>query len=291
MASTLPALLPPRDYDILEALDRSPLTVPQLHALSASFSYPFTTERKLRARMQVLATRDLVRRYLYPTAGPGVPVYFTLSPEGYRVLYGHDAKLPSKHAFLAVGFARLRHTLALADFIVHTAVAARGADCRLENFHRENTLKLQVGTEFLYPDCAFELTDPRGQRFSYYVEVDNGTERVVSAKSVDSWERKIVLYDRHQDEAGHRFRVLVITTGGSARLTHILALAAERVRNPRRSLFYGIRLGDYLAAGDPLHAPCFTDQRSLTTSLVPQHRTPSPATRAVGSTLENVAVL
>ncbi len=40
-------LVTPRDRDLFQALDRSPLTIRQLLKLSTTFAYPFTTERRV----------------------------------------------------------------------------------------------------------------------------------------------------------------------------------------------------------------------------------------------------
>jgi hypothetical protein len=70
---------------------------------------------------------------------------------------------------------------------------------------------------------------------------------------------KIRLYDACQDSSAQRFRVLIVTTRSAARLLHILDAAAELVRNPQRSLFYGICLDDYLRQSDALSSRCFRD--------------------------------
>ena len=48
------SLLTPRDLDVLQALDYSPLTARQLLRLGETFACPFTTDRKLRARLHLL---------------------------------------------------------------------------------------------------------------------------------------------------------------------------------------------------------------------------------------------
>jgi len=47
------------------------------------------------------------------------------------------------------------NTLSLAEFIVHTIVATRCQGIEMKNFRHENRLRLQVGQENLFPDCAF----------------------------------------------------------------------------------------------------------------------------------------
>jgi hypothetical protein len=95
----------------------------------------------------------------------------TLSLEGDRILHGRSAT-------------------ALADFVVHTMVAARAAGMMIDDFQRENTLRLQVGGDFLYPDSSFTIRRPDGAAFHFHVELDNVTERVQSPGVRDSWQRK-----------------------------------------------------------------------------------------------------
>src|SRR4051794_37648789 len=154
MASTAPLrLLTPRDLEILTALDYAPLTARQLLKLSCTFAQPFPNERRVRDRLQALGSAGRVRRWQYATAGRGAPNYYTLSPLGYRLLHGVGAIPPTKRAFSPVGIAQQHHTQSLADFIVHTTVSAHRAGVRFTGFYRENTLRLKVGDECLYPDC------------------------------------------------------------------------------------------------------------------------------------------
>src|SRR5205823_14537684 len=132
--------------------------------------------------------------------------------------------------------------------------------------------RLQIGEESLFPDCAFQLLPVPGSPFSFFVEIDNATERVRSDKDLDSWQRKIRLYEALQDRSADRFRVLVITTRSTERLRHILTAAGELAGNPHRSLFYGIHLPRYLQQADALTSPCFLDHRRRSVVLVHQHR-------------------
>ena len=140
---------------------------------------------------------------------------------------------------------------------------------RLANFYRENTLRLAVGGNSLFPDCAFEIRTPDGLQLNFLVELDNGTERVRSDKDTDSWQRKIRLYEQLQDaNYPHRFRVLVVTTRSRERLDHILTMARAQAHNPRRSLLYAVHLDDYLAQSDPLSSPCFRDHHKRPVALI-----------------------
>ena len=257
MANTPAHLLTLRDIDILQGLERSPLTARQILRLSETFHYPFTNERKVRARMQELAESGQVRCWPYVVAGRGQPVYYTLSRRGHSILYGGVAPQPGKRSFQAIGIARQQHAFALAEFVVHTAVAAHREGITFTGFCRENSVCLSTGEDHVYPDCGFVLQVADDLRYQFFVELDNGTERIHSTKDAESWERKIRVYEAVQDRSENRFRVLVVVTRESERLTRILEKARAQAVNPLRSLFYGIALSDYLAEGKPLDAPCF----------------------------------
>ncbi len=268
MASKPTVIMSPRDQDLLVALERSPLTVRQLLKLSVTFCYPFTTERRVQERLQALCKAGWLRCFPYSTAGRGALSYYTLSPLGYRLLHGPEAKLPTKNFCSPVGIARQHHTFCLAEFIVHTAVGAHAAKVALSGFYRENTVQLTVGEDRLWPDCAFQLITPLGGEFSFFVELDNSSERISTTGHSDSWERKILLYDALQARYAKRFRVLVIATKSAARVRHILEAAARLMQNPHRSLFYGITLDDYLGCDHPLHESFFRNHLGWKVALI-----------------------
>lgn len=268
---TTPRLVTPRDLEILAALNHCPLTVRQLLKLSQVFTRPFTDEKCVRERMQVLCDAGRVRRWHYATAGRGAQNYYTLSPLGYRLLCGQDAPLPTKRYFDPVSLAHQYHTQSLADFIVHTMVCAQRSGVEIQDFYRENALRLEIADQCLYPDSTFLLRSAEGNEFGFLVEIDNGRERVHSTKDVDSWQRKIRLYETLQDLCPRRFRVLIVTNGSADRLHHILATAAELATNPHRHLFYGIRLSDYLQEQYALSIPVFLDHHGQLVALL-QHR-------------------
>jgi len=257
-----------RDLDLLEALDRCPLTARQLLKVSRTFRRPFTSERKARARLQRLRTAGRVRSWPLLVAARGGN-YYTLAREGYRLLYGPAALPPARRSFGPVGVAHQQHTHALAEFIVHAAVGAHEAGVHLGGFCRENSVRLAVGPESLAPDCAFQVQAADGGTFQFFVELDNRSERIRSAKDADSWQRKIRLYEAFQDACPRRFRVLAVCTRGGERLGHILGAAASLARNPARSLFYAISLPEFLHQAAPLTSTCFLDHRGRRVALVP----------------------
>jgi len=261
-----------RDIEILVALDRCPLTVEQLLTLSETFECnPFSSPRSVQERLQKLCAAGWVRRWRYATTTRGAsPHYYKPTLLGYRILYGESAEPVARRQFQEIAIARHHHTMSLADFIVHTAVAADRRHYAIQSYYRENTLKLTVGDDSLFPDCAFELASPKGGQFNFLVELDNSTERVRSEKDTESWNRKIRLYDQLQETSfPKRFRVLVVTTRSPQRMNHILQTAQETVGNPRRSLFYGVYLPEYLGQPDAAVAACFRDHRGKPVSLLP----------------------
>ena len=129
-------------------------------------------------------------------------------------------------------YRKQHHTQCLADFVVQTAVAAHRSGVDFTGFYRENTLCLRVGDDCLYPDTAFQLVEPDGSEFGFFTEIDAGTERIASPKDVESWERKIRLYDRLQDQNPKRFRVLIVSTRSRERVRHILDLAGTLTAKP-----------------------------------------------------------
>ena len=144
-----------RDLDILAALNFGPLTARQLLKLSRTFATPFTDERRVRERLFALAAAGRVPRWLYATAGPGAPAYYTMTRMGHRLLHGADAAPPRRHALQPIGVAQQYHAHALAEFIVHTLVAVHTSGADVCSLARENDLRLTSGGEDLVPDAAF----------------------------------------------------------------------------------------------------------------------------------------
>jgi hypothetical protein len=261
-------LLTARDLDILTALDRCPLTAEQMLTLSQTFAVPFTSERRVRERLQQLVAAGRVRRWLYATAGRGALGYYTLSRLGHELLRSGEGVFAPKRAFGPVGIARQYHTLRLADFIVHLAGSTHRAGLRLSGFCRENSVCLNVGSECRFPDCAFQLILPSGFPFSFFVELDNSTEAIRSDKDRDNWARKLRFYDAFQDVTPVRFRVLVVATRSTERVRHILDAAKTILRNPQRGLVYGVHLDAFLARPDAVTAPCCHDHLGRRRALV-----------------------
>ena len=92
----------PRDFEILQALGRCPLSTGQLLKLSCTFSRPFLTTRPLRRRMQAMASAGWVRVLQYASTSHGVENYYKLTTAGYRLLNGPKTPLPSRGFFRPV---------------------------------------------------------------------------------------------------------------------------------------------------------------------------------------------
>jgi hypothetical protein len=261
-----------RDIELLTLLVMGPLTTTQLLKFSQTFTAgPFRSVRTLLDRLHRLAAGGFVRRFPLAIAsarGGGLPHYYKVTPAGLRLVYGEDARAPSKQFFAPVAVARHHHTHSLAEFLVTTAVAAHKHGYRLHNVHPENTLVLDVNGERLIPDTSFDLAS-QGSAFRYLIEQDCSTETIRSAKHDDTIDRKLRLHDAYQDLSGERHRVVFVTSRSRERVKNILTAAATLVRNPQRTLFLGVYLPDFLNAADPVGEPLFLDHRGRQHAFLP----------------------
>jgi hypothetical protein len=269
----------PRDIDILATLDLLPLTPEQLLKWSLRFDQPFTEIGALRRRLRQLAGVGLVGRWPMAIATRGsVPYYYKLTPRGYRLLRSDEDAQPSRRrAFAPIGPARHHHTKCLSDFIVHTATAAHRSGVVFADLHPENAFRVELHSESLWLDWRFAFVRGASRRI-YNVELDCSTESVLSPRDADSIGRKIRLLDEDQSRYAavdsRRPITLFVTTRSRRRMEHILDAAAIILRNPYRSVIYGVYLPDFLALDHPLVAPCFLDHRGRQAALLPQAPVP-----------------
>ncbi len=159
---------------------------------------------------------------------------------------------------------------------VRSIVSAHRAGIGFTNYYRENTLRLAIGEDAVFPDAAFTLVEG-GASYVFSVEIHAATERIRSSKETDSWECKITLYNRQQETTSQPFRVLAVSTRTSERTDHILQASASLVRNRYRPLVYRISLPEYMRQGNPLRAACFRDHLGKPVPMVPKRTFVRPA--------------
>lgn len=267
--NTRHVLLTDRDQELLAVLARGPHDKRQLLLVSQRFARPFTSERYLRKRLQVLRDAGWVGSWPYATTGQGAILYYKLTRAGFRLLHG-NAPLPPRSFFAPIPHAAQPHTRLLTDFVVHADVAAWRAGMKLSDYYADKTLRLDIEDQSLYPDSAFQLLERDGKSFKFFVELDNGTERVETQKDVESIQRKLRLYDLHRDRTAQAFRVLFVTTRTGKRLKHLLCTARRVVRNPQRPLFYGITLDAFLRQPAALTVPVFRSHQGNLIRAIPR---------------------
>ena len=278
MAKDFQLRLTDRDGEILEALDRFPVTAEQLCKLSGCFGRPFGDAHAVRRRMRKLAASSLVLARPYAVASFGSsPAYYKLTRGGYRMLHGPDVQLPKRRYFDAIGQARHPHTRALVDLLVHLFVATSEAGYRVQRFARENSVVFDTSVGELRPDAAFQIQTER-RAFNFVVECDRGTERVQSSRDTESIERKLRGYLSHAKSLSafdrNRYVVLFVTSRSGLRLKHIMAHASAITMNWQRTLFLGISLADFLSADRPLDDACFWNPQFKSASMIPSPKTP-----------------
>ncbi len=267
----------PRDFEILTAIEQTPLTPTQLCRLSQTFSMPFTDEHNLRRRLRSLSSAGLLRSWPYAMVTDGrSPKYAKLTREGYRLLHGEDAPLPRRRFFEEVSHGHHHHTHALAESIVHLAISSHGHGIAMQQFARENSVRLTAGGFTVYPDAAFQLVTRTHQKFNFVLELDNGTERVKTNADVESIKRKLRGYDAHNSQFSEndprRYVVIFLTTRSHARVENILTMADSVTSNRERTVFVGSSLNDFLQT-DPFTHPVLNDHRFLKRTILPTSST------------------
>ena len=299
MASTSPRTSPlqltPRDLELFESLYRDPKTVEQLFRESQAWSYPFGSLGRLQTRLRGLCRQvdarhrtmqaGFIQRWRYHAATGGAsPYYYKLTRDGYAAVFGEETSLPTKRFLDPLSPAREAHAQALADCNVHTFVAARRAGVSVRNFHpdgvyvarlQEDDNAAEQGSrrDTVIPDSAFDLVPPSGQTWTLLQELDRSTEpKTAAMPRHKSWEETIRRYEKLHyllDGLGQRFRVFLFCTESWTRVRSLLELAASLVENPKRRIFYGIYLPDYLSEPDALTKPIFLDQNLQPSAMLP----------------------
>lgn len=275
MAKTYPYQPTQRDLDILSAIALLPLTPAQLLKFSQTFQQPFTQIDDVRRRLRKLGTKGVGFIRSFPLSVPchgSSPRYHRLTPDGFRLLHGEDDQKRCKRTCSPIGIARHIHSVALTEFIIHTAVTAKRTGVTFRNAYAENEYVISEGEETLRLDGRFTLATGDVSR-TYNVELDNSTESILSARDGDSIERKLKRLERFDSrfDARHPDRAitLFVTTRSWDRLEHILDAAVTLLRNPDRSLIYGVHLPDFLLTETPLTSEVFLNQRRKPVALLP----------------------
>lgn len=274
MAKTFNLRIGERDLELLQNVDRCPLTAEQLFQLAAATMRPFSELPDLRRRLRKLKAAGLLNCWPYAIATTGrSPLYFKLTREGYRFLYGEDAPLPRRRHFEQISPGHHHHTLSLAKLLVHICTSAARHGHVVENYARENSVCLKADPFMIYPDGAFVLRRSDGKTFPFCVELDNGTERVRSKLDVECIERKLRGYDAHQSQFAtfdpDRYLVLLVTTRTKQRLDNMLRLASAVMQQTQRTVFIGASLTELLKV-DPFENSVFEDHRCLKRTLIPR---------------------
>ena len=145
MTSKSSIYLTARDYDILNALVKTPLDARQLLRLSSTFSNSFTHERLVRRRMAKLVSAGFASCFQYATVGSGALNYYKPTKQGFELSQGSLSALPSRSFFRPVSLSLQAHTRAISDFIVKLNVDAFQQGISVGGFYRENALELSLG--------------------------------------------------------------------------------------------------------------------------------------------------
>jgi hypothetical protein len=272
-------VLKERDQDVLRLLDRTPATAPLILKASGCFTDPFEDLRRVRERMHALSEARWVRSTPLAATSQQALNWYRLTPEGYRLLHGEDCILPHKTFFMPSAPSRQEHSLWLAQVIVQTMVAAAQSCITIADYRRENSVVLTLGTDTLKPDGSMQLRTSDGREFNFFLELDNGTEPIVSPQERESIERKVRFYERLQDSVlaawrrgdrkrpPPRYRVLFFMRS-MQRNKHVLRTARQVATNPERRLCLGVLVADYLSEGNPLRSPMAVDHHGRWQGIV-----------------------
>lgn len=260
-----------RDVELLIAIDRHPMTTDQLFRLSQTFAQPFSDDRLLRRRLAVLRAVGFLQNWPLATVSKGgLPHYWKLTREGYKTLYGQDVALPRRRYFEQVSTGHHRHTRCQGEFLTHLFATAVKNGVAVQQFARENSVRIECDAGMVYPDCAFQLIRD-GRRYNFVVEIDNGTERVRSTQDTESIQRKLVTYAGHQRQFTaidpRRYVVLLITTSSDLRIGHMLDVAADVMGDSKRTVFLGCSLEAFMQS-DPFRDDVLRDHLSRTRLLI-----------------------
>ncbi|MCA9041896.1 MAG: hypothetical protein KDA65_16195, partial [Planctomycetaceae bacterium] len=276
--------------EILAALLRCPLTAEEFLKLSQTWNHSFGSLRRAQERLKQLTAVGQLHSWRYATTGPGGGrFYYKLTLAGYRtVLQDDDAKSPTKRFLSEISPGRHRHQQGLSQFVVHTLIAAHQRGIQVVDYYSENTWQIECGERPLFPDGRFTLILPDATRFTYCLELDNSTERILSYKDSDSLLSKMQRYRVDLVASPEEYRVLFVVTGSKKRQEHILKMTRELTGTMSFVPFYVVSLDDYLQEPDALFAPCFQTTQD---KAIPLLRSQARQFHSRNSKLETPAVV
>lgn len=264
-----------RDDEILAALDVCPMQYRDLLAISETFSRPFGSLDRVRRTLKRLEAARQVRSWRYATTGEGggaSPLYFKLTPDGYRTLHGDDDAVPPTKRYLQeTRPGRHRHQQCLTQFTVKTHVAAHRLALPIVESYAENTYKIETPHGPIFPDRRLTIVIPSVTSLTYCVELDNSTETIVSRKSTDTIEMKIRRYLADLRSCEYSYRVLFVVTGAEQRLQSILSVVRSLEPFVDFHPFYVVHLDQYLRSDNPFFDPIFVHPRAARIALLRSH--------------------
>lgn len=273
-AKSRPIDLTPRDYQLLQVFLRGPHTAQQLRRCSLRFDRPFANDSLLLRRLRRLRQSGLVQSWPYASMVGEGTLYFKLSRVGYRLVMS-ESPLPSDAFFREVPLGNQHHTFALHDVLSRIDAAAFEAGYSLPAIRRDREVCLQTDDHQVWPDATVSLQKD-DQLLHFFVEIDCGTEPILSFKNRASLSRQVLAYDAYATTCLHRFRVLTLFTEGALRLSSYLDMAGELMHmSKRRSLFYAATTRQLSEATNVVLDPIFVDNRRQSQAMIPQSQ-PAP---------------
>lgn len=258
-----------RDLALLRLVEMTPVTAAQIRKASLAFpGEPFRDERRVRERMQTLSEAGFIRTCTSTLAIGGAAHYYRLTQQGFRAIYPESTAPIPRAASADIAPSRLVHSMATADAIVHVLASASQSRVRIDRFHGDGRLTLEIGEYRQQPDCHFQLAFA-GKTFNLLFEIDNSTEPLDSRRE-HAIRTKILGYESYQDwvlqlwkntgryGARPAFRVVFLTHGVN-RANHILWLAQSLAQNKARRLVLSSTFDQFLGCADALSSPLFND--------------------------------
>ena len=175
-----------RDQQTLRLLAWTPATAAMIVKASQTFAecdqFPatFNDAGAVRERMRKLEAGGLLQSWPLPLATGGRQMnYYKLTQDGFRVIHGADADLPPRAFFQPLAPSNVRHTVDLAEVIVHTIAAAHHGGIHIRRHYRENEVEITAAGITKKPDSIVQL-DWGGLRFINLYEMDEQTETIAS---------------------------------------------------------------------------------------------------------------